>query len=218
MQTIRPRELVLAVILTGTAGFLDAVGFLNLGGYFVSFMSGNTTRMSAEFVHGSWTSVGKAFGIIGLFIAGAVLGSVLARFGDGRVTVLASTTGVVGLSALATAAHWFPVPPILIVAVAMGILNATFLSNGEVSVGLTYMTGTLVKASQRLVDAFYGGPRWLWLRYFGLWLALALGALLGAWAYTQIGLDVLWFVFAALGLITVVTWRIRTQSAISDAD
>lgn len=224
MPNIRPRELGLALCLTTAAGFLDAVGFLDLGGYFISFMSGNTTRLSAEIVGHSAVGVGKALGIIGLFVAGTVVGSVVYRLGDmlaargrriavdGRVAVLAGTTGVVGLSAVAAELSWFPFPPILIVAVAMGMLNATFLSDGEVSVGLTYMTGTLVRAGQRLAEVFFGGPRWSWLRPVGQWLSLALGATLGAWAYTQLGLTVLWFVFAALLVITVVTQVVRARA------
>lgn len=52
---------------------------------------------------------------------------------------------VVGLSAVSSALDEFPVPAIMVAAVAMGMLNATFVRDGEVSVGLTYMTGTLVK-------------------------------------------------------------------------
>ncbi|MFJ5369898.1 DUF1275 family protein, partial [Bosea sp. CER48] len=35
----------LAFCLSGLAGFVDALGFLSLGGFFVSFMTGNTTRL-----------------------------------------------------------------------------------------------------------------------------------------------------------------------------
>jgi uncharacterized membrane protein YoaK (UPF0700 family) len=31
------------VLLTAIAGWVDAIGFLSLGGFYVSFMSGNTT-------------------------------------------------------------------------------------------------------------------------------------------------------------------------------
>jgi hypothetical protein len=34
-----------AMALAGMAGFVDAAGYLSAGGYFVSFMSGNTTRL-----------------------------------------------------------------------------------------------------------------------------------------------------------------------------
>lgn len=43
------------------------------------------------------------------------------------------------------------------------------------------------------------------------WLSLAFGAMFGAWAYTRIGLTVLWFVFAWLCLATLVTWIVRSD-------
>ncbi len=42
----RPRQ-VLALAIAFLAGGVDAVGFLSADGYFVSFMSGNTTRLAA---------------------------------------------------------------------------------------------------------------------------------------------------------------------------
>lgn len=43
MRDLRRAERGLAAGLATVAGFVDAVGFLTLGGFFVSFMSGNST-------------------------------------------------------------------------------------------------------------------------------------------------------------------------------
>lgn len=212
MQSVARREWGLAVVLAAVAGGLDAIGFLDLGGYFVSFMSGNTTRMSAEAVDVGWGIAWRAVGLVGLFFVGAVAGAMLAQYRDGRVTVLASSTLLVGL--VAVLGQWFspPFPPVVIVAVAMGVMNATFLRDGEVSIGVTYMTGTLVKAAQRLGMALLGGPRWLWVRYLSLWAALAAGSLLGAWAYAAWDDAALWPVFAVLAVTTAAVWIVRRQS------
>ncbi len=50
-------EITLAAGLSAVAGFVDAVGFIHLGGYFVSFMSGNSTRAGALLADGSWLGV-----------------------------------------------------------------------------------------------------------------------------------------------------------------
>ncbi|WP_132993932.1 YoaK family protein [Gordonia zhaorongruii] len=213
MQSVRRREFVLALVLASVAGSLDAIGFLHLGGYFVSFMSGNTTRMSAEAVHLNWSDAGRAVGLIGLFFVGAVVGALLSRIRDGRVTVLAASSALVGLSAALGLLPSSPVPPILGVAMAMGVMNATFVRDGEVSIGLTYMTGTLVKAGQRLGMAMMGGPRWLWVRYLGMWAALAAGSLLGAGAYLLWEQGALWPVFAVMAAATLVTSRVRADRA-----
>ncbi|MGO3326049.1 YoaK family protein [Gordonia sp. (in: high G+C Gram-positive bacteria)] len=211
MQNVRRREWMLAVILAAVAGGLDAIGFLDLGGYFVSFMSGNTTRMSAEVVDVGWGVAWHAVGLVGLFFVGAVGGSILAHYRDGRVTVLAASTLLIALAAVLDLWSAVPFPPILIVAVAMGVMNATFLRDGEVAIGVTYMTGTLVKAAQRLGMALMGGPRWLWIRYLSLWAALAVGSLLGAWAYSAWGYGALWPVVAVMVGTTAVVWRHRRQ-------
>ncbi len=87
---------------------------------------------------------------------------------------------------------------------AMGAENALFERDGEVSIGLTYMTGTLVKLGQRLTEALLGGDRWAWLWYFMLWAGLALGASVGALAYERFGLGGLWFAAAASALLTAI--------------
>ncbi len=48
------RNLILALALSALAGFVDGIGFLHLGGLFVSFMSGNSTRMSVSLAEAQW--------------------------------------------------------------------------------------------------------------------------------------------------------------------
>ncbi|MGC5247075.1 YoaK family protein [Gordonia sp. DT219] len=203
--------MLLATVLAAIAGYLDAVGFLHLGGYFVSFMSGNTTRAAVEAVNGRWVSAGRAAGLIGLFFVGVVAGSLLSRSRDGRSMVLWATTVIIGGAATARSLG-VGVPAIVVIAVAMGLLNATFQRGGEVSIGITYMTGTLVKAGQRLVDGFFGGSRTAWLRYLAMWIALAMGAVIGAYVYTRLPDAVLWIAAGALLLTTSITTVVRRRS------
>ncbi len=202
---IAGREVALAVVLSAVAGYLDAVGYVVLGGFFVSFMSGNTTELATHLGAGLWSVAGFAGILIGAFFGGAVLGAVLARLRDGRTTVLACTTALVAATSLAASLTASTVPTMIGLPLAMGVVNATFLSSGEASIGLTYMTGALVKAGQRLVDAFHGGPRMLWLRHLSLWTSLLTGGVLGAVALHQTRLAVaLWIVTGLLALITAV--------------
>ena len=77
-------------------------------------------------------------------------------------------------------------------------MNTCFVRDGEVSVGVTYMTGTLVKLGQRLGATLLGGDRWAWSPYLLLWLALAAGAVGGAVSYPTLGLQGLWLPAIAL--------------------
>jgi uncharacterized membrane protein YoaK (UPF0700 family) len=60
----------LAFCLSGLAGFVDALGFLSLGGFFVSFMSGNTTRFAIELAGRHAGGILLAVTILGLFVLG----------------------------------------------------------------------------------------------------------------------------------------------------
>lgn len=69
--------------------------------------------------------------------------------------------------------------PIMFVAFGVGALNTSFVQNGEVSVPLSYVTGTLVKMGQGIERHVSGGDYADWLGYFLLYASFALGALLG---------------------------------------
>jgi uncharacterized membrane protein YoaK (UPF0700 family) len=60
------RNISLACALSALAGYVDGIGFLHLGGLFVSFMSGNSTRMGVSLAEGQWLSAAEAFGLIAL--------------------------------------------------------------------------------------------------------------------------------------------------------
>lgn len=53
MRDYRRGEHALAIYLSSITGFVDTIGFMYLGGYFLSFMSGNTTRLTADWMR-SW--------------------------------------------------------------------------------------------------------------------------------------------------------------------
>jgi len=210
LRTIQRREVLLAVVLSAIAGFIDAVGFVHLGGYFVSFMSGNTTEMAAGGALHTWKTAGKAAGLIGTFFVGVILGAVAARLGRSRMTVLWLVCALLLLAA-SLGNNGADIAGMLLLCAAMGALNSVFQRDGEVAVGLTYMTGTLVKSGQRLVDAFTGGDRTLWLRHLLLWAALAVGGFAGALSYHHLGLHVLWWTAGGFGLVTVITGVVRGQ-------
>ena len=139
------RTKMLAACFSAVAGFVDVVGFLMTGGFFVSFMSGNSTRLGVGIAEGSST-VPVAGGLILTFVAGVVLGASVGRLAKGHKEP-AILSLVTGLLALALVMHGFGlgVWAVLPLALAMGAQNTVFAENGEVRVGLTYMTGALVK-------------------------------------------------------------------------
>src|SRR5580698_4853319 len=71
------RKVALACALSGLAGYVDGIGYLYLGGLFVSFMSGNSTRLGVSLALGHWTNAAAALGLIALFVIGAAAGSLI---------------------------------------------------------------------------------------------------------------------------------------------
>jgi len=207
------RDLALACALSALAGYVDGVGFLHLGGLFVSFMSGNSTRLGVNLADGHWSSAAEAIGLIALFVVGAAAGSliVFARSFHGQGWVLLAEAFLLVAAALF---HVFGAPLLAIVAMvlAMGLENAVFQAEGGAGLGLTYVTGALVKVGQLAAAALTGGRRWAWLPNLLLWAALVAGAAGGACAYRWINLSAIWFAAAvalALGVIVFVTAKRR---------
>jgi uncharacterized membrane protein YoaK (UPF0700 family) len=92
-----------------------------------------------------------------------------------------------------------------LMALAMGAANNVFQRDGEVSVGVTYVTGTLVKIGQNLAIAITGGPRFGWLPHLLLWLGLVGGAVAGAAIHPLLGVGALWIATGFTGLLLAGT-------------
>src|SRR5882757_5712040 len=97
------RNVALACALSALAGYVDGIGFLHLGGLFVSFMSGNSTRMGVSLAQAQWQSAGGALGLIVLFVIGAAAGSliVLGRGAHRQPFVLLAEAVLLALAAAA---------------------------------------------------------------------------------------------------------------------
>jgi uncharacterized membrane protein YoaK (UPF0700 family) len=203
------RNIALACALSALAGYVDGIGFLHLGGLFVSFMSGNSTRMGVSLAQGHWLDGAAALGLIVLFVIGAAAGSliVLGRGTNRQPWVLLMEALLLAGAALCYAFGWSNVAVAAIV-LAMGLENAVFQIRGGAGLGLTYVTGALVKVGQLVAAALIGGARWAWAPNLLLWAALVAGSLCGALAYHWINLAAIWFAAAAalaLSAIVAVT-------------
>jgi uncharacterized membrane protein YoaK (UPF0700 family) len=203
------RAIGLAICLSSLAGYVDALGFISLGGFFVSFMTGNSTRLGIELAGWQAGGITLAGGIVALFVCGVIAGSLIGHLGRSRrrVAVLAFVTLCLTVAA-ALDTIGLGMAGVGVLTVAMGAENAVFQRDGEVTIGLTYMTGTLVKMGQRLAAAMLGGSRLAWIRPFLLWLSLVIGATLGALAHARLGLNAIWLAAAAAALLTLMAVRI----------
>ncbi|MCX7305256.1 MAG: DUF1275 family protein [Hyphomicrobiales bacterium] len=195
-------RIAIAVGLSFLAGFVDALGFMHLGGFFVAFMSGNSTQLAVALPDGLAGAVMPA-ALIGLFVLGVMGGTLLEqRFSSALgLLVLAALLGL----AAGLAAMRMENAAVLVTPFVMGAMN-TVMRTGQAGMAVTYMTGNLVKLGQAIVAAFQGGGRWGWLPFLLLWVGLVTGAVCGAVAYGEIGLTALWL--PTIGLVGLAVVRL----------
>lgn len=180
-----------AIALAFLAGYVDALGFLTTSGFFVSFMSGNSTRLAVGIASDRSDATAAAILIL-CFVAGvgggAIVGAIAGRWQSSAILILvamllAVAALMVGQSALGAAG---------LLALAMGAENTVLEREGEAPLGLTYMTGSLVRIGFGLAGLITGRRYPGWGSYALLWLGLVVGAVTGAWLFPILQQNAIW--------------------------
>jgi uncharacterized membrane protein YoaK (UPF0700 family) len=193
------RVWMLATGLAGLAGYTDAVGYLLFNGLYVSFMSGNSTQMAVGVVMHPTVAMGAA-SLLSAFVLGVFGATLLGSAAGARRRPIVLTMVTALLVAAASSVERMPSGwAACLMAAAMGAANIVIQRDGETSVGVTYMTGTLVRFGQGLAGALVGGPRWAWSSDLLLWAGLVCGAVIGAQCYARLGSASIWIAALAAG-------------------
>jgi uncharacterized membrane protein YoaK (UPF0700 family) len=200
-----------AVGLAVMAGIVDASGFMASGGFFVSFMSGNSTRFAVGVSQSAAYLIFVA-AIIGSFVFGVFASSLfghLTQLTDRQrqsriLLVIALILAVVPYLASVD----FVVAALCSAAFCMGVENTIFAQKGSATFGVTYMTGALVKIGQGFAALISGADSKELLPYLMLWAGLIFGAVLGAFLYGRIGLYSIWVAAGIAGFLCVILARI----------
>lgn len=180
-------EARLSWVLAALAGLVGAAAFTHSAGYFVTFMTGNTERAILGFFRDErWLAVSAAL-LLASFVAGVVVASLCRRYlwvdHPHGPTVLTTLCLLVATATDIAVRGWsgqVSFVPILFVAFGIGALNTSFVKDGEVSIPLSYVTGTLVKLGQGIERHISGGGDvTAWLGYFLLYASFAAGAAAG---------------------------------------
>lgn len=213
MNRLDKQRRTLAVAIAFLAGGVDSLGFLSGDRYFVSFMSGNTTRLAVDVATEPAGAVFPALLIAG-FVAGVAGGHLVARW-MGRWRKPALLAMIALLLAVAGGLHAAGATGAALGAMvlAMGAVNNTFQRDGEAAVGLTYMTGALVRLGQGIGAAFAGERSRDGKPYLLLWSGLFTGALLGALAFSRLGGATLWLSSLLALALSAYAWRIAAREA-----
>lgn len=211
MTRLERHDRLLVIGFAAIAGYVDAVGFLASKGFFLSFMSGNSTRFA----------VGLAEGVDYFAIAGALLASFVSGVTCGSLTglklklarrqrqaLLLLIMAALLFAAPLAARNDYLLPGLCLATFAMGTENTLYEENGSITFGLTYMTGALVKIGQGIAVSISGGPRFGWVPYSLLWAGLILGAIFGATLFERFGINSLWISAAVAGFFSILLFNL----------
>ncbi|KQV03699.1 DUF1275 family protein [Microbacterium maritypicum] len=217
MRDVTRRGLALSLVLSGVAGYVDAIGFIDTGGFFVSFMSGNSTQAGVDILEQGLASSLLPLTLVVAFVLGVAAGAMIGGNGRRRAWAVAASASAVALSAVLAAV--VPTSParFWMLAFAMGALNTLYLSDGRARVAITYATGTLVSLGLAVAALLTGRSGSAWRRPLLLWGSLAGGAVVGAAAH-RLGsgpaLLLAAVVLAAAGVGLAMRTRVRREPPI----
>jgi len=195
-----------AAIVTAVAGYFDAVGYVQLGHLYVSFMSGNSTHLGMSLSAGAWRDVALAGFVVGAFVIGACLGTVVIDWtGATRVVAVLLVELSILLTALGLAVWVNPRTAMIGVAVAMGMQNAVHQLIAGADVGRSFITGALFSLGQSLAKVLSGkeGASLTALVLALSWIAFVFGVVLGSLAFTALGLQL--SLVVGIGAVAVST-------------
>ncbi|MET8412375.1 YoaK family protein [Streptomyces sp. NPDC005195] len=184
--------------LTVVSGLIDAVSYLGLGHVFTANMTGNVVVLGFAAAGAPGFSVPHTLTSLACFLIGAAVGGrVAVRFGGrsrrawARVTLAVEAVLVGGCAAVAFAAPGATGTTYTLIAVtafAMGLRNATVRKLGVPDLTTTVLTMTLTGlAADTAVGGGAGGRS---PRRAASVVAMAVGALLGAWLVLHHGLGI----------------------------
>ncbi len=206
------------LVLTFTTGLVDAVSYLGLGHVFTANMTGNIVLLGFGLAGGSGLPVVAPLVSLGAFLLGAAAGGVLAkRMGDRhrRQIAVALVVEIALIAVAAVVAAAVTIRPdrvsgdivIALLAVAMGVRNATVRRIGVADLTTTVLTLTItgLAADSPLAGGSGAGS----IRRSAAVLAMLAGALAGALLLkTSLVLPL-----AAAAGLALVTWLVYVPAA-----
>ena len=207
------KRLAIGFALALIAGWVDAIGFIEVGQLYLSFMSGNTTQLGLAIAAGADVRILRAGGVIASFFLGAFAGTLLADAAERfRLPLVLAAEFALVCAAIASTALRPGFAALLPITVAMGMQNVLRQQVGRADVGKTFVTGALFSAGQSLARALTGrAPRVEWLAFLATWIAFVLGAAGGAYALHRTSFAATLYATAAvLAVLAIVAAPART--------
>lgn len=137
---IRETPWVRAGLLCGIAGFVDAVGYVDLGGVFAANMTGNTVLLAMSAARGDWAHMLVYIITLSSFSAGVGI-SYLLEAKHLRVPLLAEAVLISLVAILAPA----KTASLVMLAGAMGLQAASMTRFGTTTISTVVVTSVIVR-------------------------------------------------------------------------
>jgi uncharacterized membrane protein YoaK (UPF0700 family) len=217
---------LLSLVIAAAAAYVDATGYLLYSGIYLSFMSGNTTRAAVLVGRGDWQQVAPAIGVIPTFVLGTTIGTVILGIvkKQGQAVVLL-TAGIALAVVAALGVYWQSSRPndrwpglLFVLTATMGLLNPTVRRVDRVSVGLTYVTGTLAKLGTAIGSTIINDGQSdardqseTILVLTAVWFAFFIGAICGGIATAHYGLRCIIAPAIVLFVLGLLCWPIEAE-------
>lgn len=138
-QIAIPRSLRFQIgcALTIVAGVVDAIGYIELGGFFASFMSGASISLGVNVSVNEWSSVSQAGLLIAVFVIGATTSGMITGVMRpwGIPVALLLEASCLTAAVLMIARGWSSIDAIVPIVAAMGMQNTGTPSDQRRAVG-----------------------------------------------------------------------------------
>jgi uncharacterized membrane protein YoaK (UPF0700 family) len=221
------------LLLGGSAGYLDAVGYLTLG-IFTANMTGNTVLLGIAIGQGNWPAMVRVLLALVAFVGGAAAGALVLRGRQmGSAFGLEAVCLAVGVAAWLHLRQPYPgrvipdptaFPLIALLSAAMGAQSAAVRRVGEQRISTTYVTGTLTSLAVDTVSGILarregtprppdpaGSARSSLSLLIGIWTSYVAGAVAGGFAQQRWGFESV--VLPVIVLAGMAAWALSRSSA-----
>jgi uncharacterized membrane protein YoaK (UPF0700 family) len=148
------------VTLSAVAGYVEVIGFLDVGGIYPAIMTGNTVQLGLTIARSQWSRFSLIAFAVGLFFLGGMIASLIRRHLRRPavellfMAVLLAIAGIVRLHAPARIAVELP-----LLALALAMQGETIARFGGLALQTIVVTNNMVKFSDALVGRYLSGWR-----------------------------------------------------------
>jgi len=205
-----------AAMLAGIAGMINAVALMGAFHHGLTHLTGSVSQMGVDLAQGSWLDALHYASLIGCFVLGAILSSVIIRGSNLElghhygIALLIESLLLAGATLLLS---WGHQSAAYLLSAAAGLQNAMASTYSGAIVRTTHVTGVFTDIGILLGNTLRGQP--LEKRKLSLLLVIgigfSLGGVIGAVLYQQFDEQALWLPVAMTGLAGVIYLAIRLR-------